>query len=199
LIFPTDYSDSIVHYQDLGAWGNRFKTSWFRVAVATIGLLIRINSEPDHGSDQNVWVAFGGRPTGFENVLGHFANALPIRIPYSDLLQNATPGAPLRFEDLVRLVSKQVSTAKKHERMAIMDISKATNRMGTFVNKAQVAITLSPKLSRGDASLYPVEGPYDLFFCFLEAETSVSLGVSALPPIVSHVIETLTGLITGNL
>ncbi|KAF8517297.1 amino acid adenylation domain protein [Hysterangium stoloniferum] len=171
---------------ELAAWGNRFKTSWFRVALGAIGILVRSNSAPDHGSDQNLWVAFGGRPAGFENVVGHFVNALPIRVPYAEVLEKSTQEKPPQFDSLVRLVSQQVSAAKKHERMSILDISKASNTMGAIVNKAQVAVTLSPKLSRSDACLYPVEGPYELLFCFLEAETSVSLGVIYDPTLFSE-------------
>jgi len=58
-----------------------------------------------------------------------------------------------------------------------MDIHKFAREEGFHVPRSQVAITLSPKLSRPECSLYPVEGNWDLFFCFLEAEDSVSLGV----------------------
>lgn len=168
--------------QELNAWGNRFKTSWFRVAVTAIGLLIRANSEADHGSDQNVAIAFGGRPSGFETTVGHFANALPIRIPYTGVLCKSTPGSSPTFDDFVQSVSRIVSEAKKYERVSITDIHREANTKGSMVNRTQVAITLSPKVAcAGSASIYPVEGTYDLFFCFLEEEESVSLGVSGFP------------------
>ena len=160
--------------QELRDWGNRYKTSWFRVAVALVGVLIRSISEPDGGADHAITVAFGGRPAGMENSVGQFANALPIRVPLADILSSKSP----TFEALVKSVSKEVSTAKKHDRLSYLDVADAYRALGLPAPRAQVAITLSPKLSHEECSVYPVEGPYDLFFCFLEAEKSVSLGVS---------------------
>lgn len=142
-----------------------------------IGLITRANSEPLHGSDHTLSVAFGGRPAGLENALGHFANAMPIKIPFTEAIRSHKVPQTLPFDSLVKLVSKGVSTAKKHERMSILDVAKAANKKGMIVSKAQVAVTLSPKLSRPECCLYPVEGPYDLFFCFLEADSTVTLGV----------------------
>ncbi|CAK5278570.1 unnamed protein product, partial [Mycena citricolor] len=83
----------------------------------------------------------------------------------------------ITFDALLRLLSTTVSTAKKHERFSFMDLSQACLEEGCMPPRAQVAVTLSPKLEREECELYPVEGPYDLFFCFLEAADSVSLGV----------------------
>lgn len=131
-------------------------------------------AEPDGGADHAVTVAFGGRPSGMEDTVGQFANAVPIRIALSEVLGSKPPS----FEALVDLVSREVSTAKKHDRLSYLDISNAHRKLGLQVPPAQVAITLSPKLSRKECTLYPVEGPYDIFFCFLEDDDGVSLGVS---------------------
>ena len=131
-------------------------------------------AEPDGGADHAVTVAFGGRPAGMEETVGQFANAVPIRIALSEILASKQP----TFEALVNLVSKEVSTAKKHDRLSYLDISNAHRKLGLQVPPAQAAITISPKLSRKECALYPVEGPYDIFFCFLEGDDGVSLGVS---------------------
>lgn len=131
-------------------------------------------AEPDGGADHAVTVAFGGRPAGMEETVGQFANAVPIRIALSEVFASKQPS----FEALVNLVSKEVSTAKKHDRLSYLDISNAHRKLGLQVPPAQVAITLSPKLSRKECTLYPVEGPYDIFFCFLEGDDGVALGVS---------------------
>ena len=44
----------------------------------------------------------------------------------------------------------------------------------------KVAVTFSPKTANSSCTIYPVEGVWDLFFCFLEKEDGVSLGVSRL-------------------
>ncbi|KAF9528634.1 amino acid adenylation domain protein [Crepidotus variabilis] len=168
---------------ELREWGNRYKTSWFRVAVALIGVLIRSVSEPEGGADQAVTVAFGGRPGGMENSVGQFANALPMRVPLAEVLNSK---APTTFDTLVKLVGKEVSAAKKYDRLSFLDVTDAHREAGSQIPPSQVAITLSPKLSRPECSLYPVEGPYDLFFCFLEGETSVTLGVIYNPLIFSQ-------------
>lgn len=136
-------------------------------------MLVRSNAQPEHGTDHLVTVAFGGRPAGTERSIGHFANAMPIRIPFEESLVHSGI-----FDTLVNLVSKQISKAKKHERLAYLDMARAAHKQGLQVPPAQVAVTLSPKLSRPECCLYPVEGPYDLFFCFLEGEDSVALSVS---------------------
>lgn len=102
---------------------------------------------------------------------------MPIRIPMTEALKSNSNGT-LYFDTLVKLVSKEISAAKKHERFSYLNLSRAQNQDGQEVPRAQVAVTLSPKLSRSECCLYPVEGPYDLFFCFLEGEDGVSLGVS---------------------
>ncbi|KAK7033817.1 hypothetical protein R3P38DRAFT_2519696 [Favolaschia claudopus] len=158
--------------EELATWGTRFKTSWFRVAAAAVGLLVRTHSESTM-HDQALTVAFAGRAPSMISTVGHFANALPISVPLSQVLRSANP----TFDSLVRLLSSAISAAKKHERFSFPDLSHALNSSGLQTPRTQVAITLSPQLSRPECTLYPVEGPYDLFFCFLEAQDSVSLGV----------------------
>ncbi|KAF9522313.1 hypothetical protein CPB83DRAFT_887614 [Crepidotus variabilis] len=167
---------------ELCDWGNRYQTSWFRVAVGLVGVLIRSLSEPNEGADQAVTIAFGGRPGALENTVGHFANTVPIRIPLADILSSQTPPT---FEELVRLISTEISNAKKYDRLSYLDISEAHREAGLRVPPSQVAITFSPKPSHSECSLYPVEGPYDLFFCFLEGEASVKLGVIYNPLVFS--------------
>ncbi|KAJ6563927.1 hypothetical protein B0H19DRAFT_73896 [Mycena capillaripes] len=152
---------------------NKYKTSWFRVAVATIGLVIRSESK-SQGSSFSLNVAFGGRPPGFDNVLGHFANALPLKFPDVPLHSD---GTNVLFSALVKDISRKYSQAKKHERFANIDIYRAARGQGAQIPPSQVAITLSPKLSRPECCLYPVEGNWDLFICFLEGDDTVSLGV----------------------
>ncbi|KAJ2964349.1 hypothetical protein NQ176_g10799 [Zarea fungicola] len=48
---------------------------------------------------------------------------------------------------------------------------------------SKVAVTLSPKLADDRCTLYPVNGVWDLFFCFLEHADGVSLGVISDPTI----------------
>ncbi|KAJ7203596.1 amino acid adenylation domain protein, partial [Mycena pura] len=157
---------------ELAGWSTRYRTSWFRVAVVVVGLLVRMCAEPTC-QDHAITVAFSGRPDDMSRSIGHFANALPLRIPLTQVLCSQKP----TFDALLRLVSAAVSTAKKHERFSFLDLSHANHVSGLQTPRSQVAITLSPQLSRPECSLYPVEGPYDLFFCFLEAKDSVSLGV----------------------
>lgn len=147
-----------------------------------MGVLAASRAEPKHGSDHTVTIAFGGRPAGMDNSIGHFANAMPIRIGMTEALSSGSNGK-LSFDSLVKLVSKEISAAKKHERFSYLNLARAQNQAGLEVPRAQVAVTLSPKLSRSECCLYPVEGPYDLFFCFLEGADGVSLGVGVFDPL----------------
>ncbi|CAK5278542.1 unnamed protein product [Mycena citricolor] len=159
---------------ELAQWSARHRTSWFRVALAVVALLTQAHSIPGSSRDQTLTVAFGGRPKGLDRTVGHFANALPIRVPVTELIRSSST---ITFDALLRLLSTTVSAAKKHERFSFTDLSQACLEEGCMPPRAQVAVTLSPKLEREECELYPVEGPYDLFFCFLEGADSVSLGV----------------------
>ncbi|KAF7351469.1 Polyketide synthetase [Mycena sanguinolenta] len=165
---------------ELQGWSARFKTSWFRVAVALIGLLVRLSSEPTP-EDHALLVAFAGRPEGMDKLVGHFTNALPIRIPLTQILRSETP----TYDALVQLVSKAVSTAKKHDQFSFVDLRDSLRKGSLQKPQFQVAITLSPQLAGPNCSLYPVEGACDLFFCFLEDRDGVSLGVIYDPLIFS--------------
>ncbi|KAJ6574323.1 hypothetical protein B0H19DRAFT_1020850 [Mycena capillaripes] len=152
--------------------GTRYNTSWFRVAVAVIGLLVRTSAEPTQ-EDHAMLVAFGGRPESMQGTVGHFANALPIRIPLTQVLRSANP----TFDALLQVVSTTISSGKKHDRFSFADLCRAQNVAGLQMPRFQVAITLSPQLARPECTLYPVEGAYDLFFCFLEEKDTVSIGL----------------------
>jgi hypothetical protein len=158
--------------QELKSWSSRFKTSWFRVAIAVIGLLVQLYTEPVSG-DHALLVAFAGRSEAMTQTIGHFVNALPILIPLAEVLHSKTS----TFDVLVQLVSRVISTAKKHDQFSFIDLCYSLNRAGLQTPQFQVAITLSPQLA-SNCSLYPVEGACDLFFCFLEEPDAVSLGVS---------------------
>ena len=86
-----------------------------------------------------------------------------------------------------------MSRAKNFDRFPVVDVYRAAREEGVVPQKPQVAVTLSPKLSRDECVLYPVEGIWDLFFCFLEAETSVSLGVSVILPVLRYVLTIRAG------
>ncbi|KAJ6487589.1 non-ribosomal peptide synthetase [Mycena sanguinolenta] len=165
---------------ELDGWSTRFKTSWFRVAVALIGLLVRLFSEPTP-ENHVLLVAFAGRPEGMAQTVGHFANALPIRIPLTQILRSESPTC----DALVQSVSKAISTAKTHDRLSFVDLCDALRRGGLRTPQFQVAITLSPQLAGPNCALYPVEGDCDLLFCFLEEKECVSLGVIYDPSIFS--------------
>ncbi|KDR67250.1 hypothetical protein GALMADRAFT_130449 [Galerina marginata CBS 339.88] len=167
---------------ELRDWGNRYQTSWFRVAIALIGVLVRSIAIPDGISDHAITIAFGGRPAEMKNTVGQFANAVPIRIPLIDVICSQSP----TFEALVRLISKEVSTAKNHDQFSYLDLTEACSELGLQVPSTQVAITQSPKLARPECTLYPVEGSYDLFFCFSEGEETVSLGTIYNPLLFSN-------------
>jgi hypothetical protein len=106
---------------------------------------------------------------------------MPIRVPFTECLESgllADSSSPrVDFANIVKLVSKQMSAAKKHERFTFADLARARNVRGLEMLRPQIAITLSPKLARSECELFPVEGPYDLFFCFLEGINTVELGV----------------------
>ncbi|KAL1924342.1 uncharacterized protein VTP21DRAFT_7377 [Calcarisporiella thermophila] len=144
---------------------DKYRTTWFRVVTALIGVLVASISEGR--SDNNLYVAFGGRPKGFSDVMGHFANTMPIRIPIAG--RHA-----LLFSDLVRDVSKNLSVAKKGEVYPYLDLARRARSMNQELRE-QVFITFSPKLANSGSVLSAVEGEYDLFFCFLEMQNSVNL------------------------
>ena len=137
-------------------------------------------SEPDYGAGNVITVAFGGRTDEMEGTVGHFANAMPIRIPWMESFQSGSDPSAATFDVLVKMISQQVSRGKRFERFSALDLTRAWNRRGNSVPPTQVAITLSPQLAHPESCLFPVEGSYDLFSCFLEQNDSVRLVVGVL-------------------
>lgn len=162
--------------QELSLWGSLYKTSWFRVAVTLVGLLVKANSKTQYNEDQTVAVGFSSRPRGFEKTIGHFANALPVKIPIWEELTR-TSGEPT-LQSLVKAVSNNISKAKRAERFTMLDIAASSRTQKQSFFPPKVAVTYSPRLADQQCNLYPVEGAWDLFFCFLEQDSKVDLGVN---------------------
>ena len=165
--------------KDLSAWGNKHRTSWFRIAVTIVGLLVRANSNTRYGEDQALTVGFAGRPKGFERTIGQFANGLPIKIPIWDCLSNELDTGTLT--SLIAAVSRNVGKMKRAELFSPLDVAKSSRSHGIDYVPPKVAVTYSPRLAEHECSLFPVEGAWDLFFCFLEEEDGVNLGVRLTP------------------
>ncbi|KAJ7208643.1 amino acid adenylation domain protein [Mycena pura] len=172
--------------EELARLSERYRTSWFRVAVSIVGVLLQMSSEPTL-HDNTVALAFSGRPDRMAQTVGHFTNALPIKIPLNEVLRSQNP----TLDALVRSVAASVSAAKKHDQFSFLDLCDAHRAAGLTAPRLQVAITLSPQLACRDCRLYPVEGSYDLFFCFLEGKDTVSLDVIYDPLVFSA--ETVNG------
>ena len=85
----------------------------------------------------------------------------------------------LAFTQLVKLVSTTISSGKRNELFPFLSlIDEARKTMDASLLDFKVAVTFSPKLADRRCTLYPVEGVWDLFFCFLEQENGVSLSLS---------------------
>ena len=99
---------------------------------------------------------------------------MPVKFPLTSLLR-----AGASFSDAVKAMGRNISTAKKHEMFPFMSLMEEARRtMDPNLLDFKVAVTFSPKLANKSCELYPVEGIWDLFFCFLEHDDGVSLGVS---------------------
>lgn len=164
----------------LAAWSKLYRTSWFRVATSAIGLVMAGHAKPTPHHDGILQVAFGAREPKFASCVSHMANTMPIRQPVSELLQRNGS-----FADLVKLVGKSISQAKKNEMLPFMSLVEATLEKsgGSETAASKVAVTLSPKLADDRCTLYPVNGVWDLFFCFLEHDDGVALGVISDPTV----------------
>jgi hypothetical protein len=82
------------------------------------------------------------------------------------------------FSQTVKAMGKNLSQAKKHELYPFMTLmQEAQKTIDNGLLNFKVAVTFSPKLASQECTLYPVEGVWDLFFCFLEHDDGVSLGV----------------------
>jgi len=100
---------------------------------------------------------------------------MPVKVPLAHLLQNNAT-----FAEAVKAFGKNLSSAKKHEMFPFLSlIEEARESMDESQLKFKVAVTFSPKLASKACTIYPVEGVWDLFFCFLEHDDGVSLGVSS--------------------
>lgn len=143
-----------------------------------MGLLVADQTRPQLGLDEVLSVAFAGRPKDMGACVGHFANSLPVSIPIWQVLQ--ADGSTRSFKELVSAVSKNMSAVKKAEMVAPIEVARACRNANVDYEPPRVAVTYSPKLARSECRLFPVEGSWDLFFCFLEYEEDVKLGVCCL-------------------
>ncbi len=165
---------------ELNSWSKLYSTSWFRIAASIIGLVVSGHSNPTPHQDHTLQVAFGAREAKFAKCISHMANTMPIRQPVSEVLHSNG-----KFSDYVKQVGKRISQAKKHEMFAYMSLLEASRKEKKSEDAAtdKVVVTFSPKLADSCCTLYPVQGVWDLFFCFLEHDDGVSLGVITDPTI----------------
>lgn len=154
-------------------WSQLFKTFWFRVATSLVGLLVVDKTHPAFGLDETLSIGFGGRPRELDACVGQFANALPIKLPLWQVL-HCGDGS---FKALVSAVGKNISAVKKAELFPAIEVARASRSFNINYKPPRVAVTYSPKLANSEYRLFPVEGSWDLFFCFLEHEEDVKLGV----------------------
>ncbi|KAK7432505.1 hypothetical protein QQZ08_001070 [Neonectria magnoliae] len=167
---------------DLDNWSQMFKTSWFRVATTLVGLLVIDKTKPQFGRDEVLSVGFGSRPKEMAACVGQFANALPVKIP----LWHALHKSDGSFKALVSAVGKNISAVKKAELFPAVEVVQSCRKLGVEYEPPKVAVTYSPKLAKPGCRLFPVEGSWDLFFCFLEYEDDVKLGVIYNPQVFSN-------------
>ena len=163
--------------KELQDWSTQYRTSWFRIATSVIGLITSGLSLPSPHHDHCLQVAFGARESMYSDCVSHMANTMPIRVP---LTQALTSGADL--SSFVKQLGKFVSQAKKFESYPFLSLLDNIRQRDLGADlECKVAVTFSPKLASEDCTLFPVEGIWDLFFCFLEREDGVSLGVRPPP------------------
>lgn len=154
-----------------------YGTSWFRVATALVGLVVANVTRPQYRKDEVLAVGFGGRPQDMGNTVGQFANALPVKVGFWDVL-TATGPQQGTFRELVKAVGRNVSAVKKAQMLAPIEVAQACRDLGIAYKPPRVAITYSPKLSDDAHRLFPVEGSWNLFFPFHEYDSEVRCGVS---------------------
>ena len=145
------------------------------MATALVGLLVIDKSRPQLGKDEVLSVGFGSRPKDLISCVGQFANALPVKVPLWQCLESH--GSNRSFKSLVSAVGKNVSAVKKSELFSAVEVVRACRNLNIHYQPPRVAVTYSPKLAKPECRMFPVEGSWDLFFCFLEYETDVKLGV----------------------
>ncbi|KJZ80421.1 hypothetical protein HIM_00271 [Hirsutella minnesotensis 3608] len=167
---------------ELDVWSKMFKTSWFRVATALVGLLVIDKKKPRFQRDEVISVGFGSRPKDMAACVGQFANALPVKVP----LWKAMCESDGSFRALVAAVGKNISAVKRAELFPAVDVVRSCREHGIDYEPPKVAVTYSPKLAKSECRLFPVEGSWDLFFCFLEYDADVKLGVIYNPHVFSE-------------
>ncbi|KAI1120014.1 non-ribosomal peptide synthetase [Nemania abortiva] len=165
--------------ENLKAWSNLYGTSWFRIATSIIGLITAGVSTPLPHHDHALSVAFGGRPRHFADCISHMANTMPVKFPLSSMVQSDAT-----FSQTVKAMGRNLSQAKKYELFPFLALmQEAQKTLDNSLLDFRVAVTFSPKLASKKCTLYPVEGIWDLFFCFLEQDDGVSLGVIVNPQV----------------
>ncbi|KAI0185232.1 amino acid adenylation domain protein [Xylaria flabelliformis] len=175
---------------DLDIWSQMYRTSWFRVATTLVGLLVIDKTRPPNGKDEVLSVAFGSRPKEMTYCVGQFANALPVKVPFWQCL--TSKGSDRTFKSLVSSVGKNMSAVKKVELFPAVELVRACRSRNVDYKPPKVAVTYSPKLANSECRLFPVEGNCDLFFCFLEYEKDVKLGLIYNPEVISD--ENVSGM-----
>ena len=78
----------------------------------------------------------------------------------------------------MKQIGAAISSGKKHELFPFLSLIEAHKEMNDTLPDSKVAVTFSPKTANSRCTIYTVEGVWDLFYCFLEKEDGVSLGVS---------------------
>lgn len=138
-------------------------------------------TRPKLGLDEVLSVAFGGRPKEMNTCVGNFVNLLPVKIPVWQALGKSDRS----FKSLVSAVSKNLSSIKKAELFPPVEVARECRKQNIDYQTPRVAVTYSPKLAKSECRLFPVEGNWDLLFCFLEYDDDVKLGVSYDPQVFS--------------
>ncbi|WZH48361.1 amino acid adenylation domain protein [Fusarium acuminatum] len=169
---------------ELEEWSQMYGTSWFRVATALVGLVVANVTRPQFRKDEVLAVGFGGRPQDMGNTVGQFANALPVKVGFWDVLTAVGPQQGT-FRELVKAVGRNVSAVKKAQMLAPIEVAQACRDLGIGYMPPRVAITYSPKLSDPAQRLFPVEGAWNLFFPFHEYDSEVRCGLVYDPSIFS--------------
>ncbi|KAF4991222.1 hypothetical protein FDECE_14114 [Fusarium decemcellulare] len=180
----SNLNGSSVNFREIDSWhtfqkteldsiSQMYKTSWFRVLTSLVGLLVIDKKGLQYGRSEVISLGFGGRPRGMEASVGQFANPLPAKIPLWEALETESGS----FKSLVSAVSKNISAIKRAELVPSLDLVRACRDLNLDYEPPRVTVTYSPKLAKSGCRLFPVEGSWDLFFCFLEYEDNVKLGV----------------------
>nr|POE79797.1 hybrid pks-nrps synthetase tas1 [Quercus suber] len=158
---------------DLEKWSTLYKTSWFRVFTSLIGLLVADETKTPFGREEVLSVGYGSRPEALKRCVGQFANALPVKLPLWGVLKRGESS----LAALVRAMSKNISAVKKAELFSVTETIRAARKANIDCEAPRVAVTIIPKLAAAGCRVFPVEGRWDLYFCFQELQDGVTLGV----------------------